>query len=276
MNNSDRPPRRRRRSLPIFLTIVAVFTIVVAIASKLTGVPVFEQFRERAKRIAERHLPVEDTATAARRKLSLRLREAGLILGSPIFIRIFKEEAELEVWVKSGETYSKLHSYPICKHSGFLGPKLKEGDKQAPEGFYAVTRKQLNPGSRHYRAFNIGFPNEYDRAHGRTGTYLMVHGGCTSIGCYAMTDAGIAEIYRLVEQALLTGQKRVPVHIFPFRMSRSKLSKYPTGRWTPYWENLKQGYDLFEQSGLPPVVGTCNKRYVFNGEAQNCTPILGW
>ncbi len=200
--------RRKRRLIPIPVRILAVFALLFFIVSTITGVPVFEEFRERARRVVERNLPVETTAAVARRKLDGRLTAANLSLGSETFVRIFKQEAVLEVWMKGAEGFRRLHTYPICKHSGFLGPKLKEGDKQAPEGFYAVTAKQLNPGSRHYRAFNLGFPNEYDRAHGRTGSALMVHGGCSSVGCYAMTDLGVAEIYRVVEKALARGQKK--------------------------------------------------------------------
>jgi len=244
--------------------------------SALTGVPVFKEMQERARRVVERTIPVESIEKRAAKALERRLAEARLTLGNPVFVRIFKQEAKLELWVQDDEQYRLLHTYPICKFSGFLGPKLKEGDRQSPEGFYAVTAKQLNPGSRHYRAFNIGFPNEYDRAHGRTGSALMVHGGCTSIGCYAMTDAGVAEIYRLVEAALQAGQDKDPVHIFPFRMSQKKLAKHRGDRWTPFWRNLKRGHDLFEKTKVPPTARVCDKRYAFEGETLNCRAIAGW
>ena len=252
--------------------------IAVAIWTSLshTGLLVIQTTKERLERLANRALPIEKIGTKAARQLRLRLDETGLTLGSAAFIRIFKQEAELEVWLKAGEKFQLLHTYPICKHSGFLGPKLKEGDKQAPEGFYSVTKKQLNPGSRHYRAFNIGFPNEYDRAHGRTGSALMVHGGCTSIGCYAMTDEGVAEIYETVESALDNGQQRVSVHIFPFRMTGANMSTAPKGRWTPFWQNIKLGYDQFETSHLPPSVSVCDKRYAFDHEVAGCQAIAGW
>lgn len=244
------------------------------IASLITGVPLFEEFRERSRRVVERNLPVESVAVRASKALSEKLNKANLTLGSAAFIRIFKQEALLEVWVKNADKFDLLHTYPICKFSGFLGPKLKEGDKQAPEGFYAVTKKQLNPGSRHYRAFNLGFPNEYDRALGRTGSALMVHGGCTSVGCYAMRDLAVAEIYKVVEKALFNGQRKVPVHVFPFRMTTANMSKAPAGKWVPFWQNIKTGHDLFEANGVPPKVGVCNKRYAFN--KSTCQPIAGW
>ena len=268
--------RRKRRLIPIPVRILAVFALLFFIVSTITGVPVFEEFRERARRVVERNLPVETTAAVARRKLDGRLTAANLSLGSETFVRIFKQEAVLEVWMKGAEGFRRLHTYPICKHSGFLGPKLKEGDKQAPEGFYAVTAKQLNPGSRHYRAFNLGFPNEYDRAHGRTGSALMVHGGCSSVGCYAMTDLGVAEIYRVVEKALARGQKKVPVHVFPFRMNVENMSNAPVGLWNPFWEQLKVGYDYFEQRREVPKIGVCEKKYVIGGDASGCQAIAGW
>ena len=266
--------RRNRWRVPLFI-FGGGFAMMFA-ASYVTGIPVFHEIRERAQRMVERTLPVESVAERSRKSLDAKLRSANLELGSDVFVRIYKQEAQLEIWMRDGEKFNRLHSYPICKHSGFLGPKLKEGDRQAPEGFYAVTKKQLNPGSRHYRAFNLGFPNEYDRAHGRTGSALMVHGGCTSIGCYAMTDLGVGEIYRVVEKALNNGQKKVPVHVFPFRMTKENLTKASAGKWQPFWENIKVGHDLFEKNGVPPKVGVCGKRYAFGNQAGNCRAIAGW
>ena len=112
--------------------------------------------------------------------------------------------------------FERFATYPICRWSGRLGPKFREGDRQAPEGFYTVDAEQLNPNSRMHRSFNLGFPNAYDQAHGRTGSFLMVHGGCASIGCYAVTDPAVDEIWRMVTAALEQGQAR-----FPFMSSRS-------------------------------------------------------
>ena len=260
----------------------AVFGFIIAVAGGALFSSIYEdglymrEATERGRRAIDRVLPVEPLDQRAKRSLQYRLDRANLTFGAPLFIRIFKQEAELEVWVKDRASYKLLHTYPICRFSGFLGPKLKEGDKQAPEGFYAVTAKQLLPTSRHYRAFNLAFPNEYDRAHGRTGSFLMVHGGCTSIGCYAMTDFGIAEIYQLVEKALVSGQKSVPVHAFPFRMTPENMDKYPTHRWSPFWQQLKVGYDLFQDDRIPPVPKVCNKRYVFGGNGSGCKAIAGW
>jgi murein L,D-transpeptidase YafK len=112
-------------------------------------------------------------------------------------------------------------------------------------------------------SFNLGFPNAYDRSHGRTGSFLMVHGGCTSIGCYAVTDRIVDEIWLFVTKALDNGQTRIPVHAFPFRMTDYNLRIRKGSRWSDFWAELRQGYDLFEKDGIPPVVSVCNGRYAF-------------
>ncbi len=198
-------------------------------------------------------------------KIEKEITAAKLEPGSPGFIRIFKEEARLELWMRDTETgkYRLYKTYPICKYSGKLGPKLQEGDMQSPEGFYDVSEEWLWPASDYHLAMNIGFPNTYDQAHGRTGTLLMVHGGCESEGCYAMTDPNIEEIYLLVEQSLKNGQKAVPVHIFPFRMTNENMSEHSYSRWMPFWKNLKQGYDAFERTRIPPTVHVKNDLYAF-------------
>ena len=144
-----------------------------------------------------------------------------------------------------------------------LGPKLREGDRQAPEGFYTVAAEQLNPNSRMHRSFNLGFPNAFDQAHGRNGSFLMVHGGCASIGCFAVTDPAVDEIWRMVTAALDQGQARFPVHVFPFRMTDSALSARRGSRWESFWADLKKGYDLFVPGRIPPAVSVCKGRYVF-------------
>src|SRR3954466_2753235 len=131
-------------------------------------------------------------------KLVADMAAKDMDLNSPILVRLFKTEAELEVWkqTRSGQ-FALLKTYPICRWSGDLGPKVREGDRQAPEGFYSITPGQMNPQSAYYPSFNIGYPNAFDKALGRTGSQLMVHGDCSSRGCYAMTDEQIAEIYSL-------------------------------------------------------------------------------
>ncbi|MDA4846010.1 L,D-transpeptidase family protein [Hoeflea poritis] len=198
-------------------------------------------------------------------ELESRLAEQGLHFGAPIFIRIFKASSELELWVQDGAQYSLFKTYPICSYSGGLGPKLMEGDRQSPEGFYSVSARQLNPNSSYHLSFNLGFPNRYDRAHGRTGSFLMVHGKCVSIGCYAMTDGGIEEIYLIAEAALSGGQSAFDVHVFPFRMTEEALTDYAGSQWISFWQNLKEGHDLFEATRVPPTTGVVDGRYAFNG-----------
>jgi murein L,D-transpeptidase YafK len=196
-------------------------------------------------------------------RIDQRLASHGVDMGVPVYIRIFKLEHELEIWVQKDGRFVHFATYPICLWSGRLGPKLKEGDRQAPEGFYTVDSEQLNPNSRMHRSFSLGFPNLFDQAHGRTGSFLMVHGGCASIGCYAVTDPAVDEIWRLVTAALDKGQPRFAVHAFPFRMTERNVGLRQGSQWDGFWADLKKGYDLFEQSHIPPVVSVCNRRYVF-------------
>lgn len=193
------------------------------------------------------------------------LKERNLRIEQPLFIRIFKEESELEVW-KLGDDGRYLHfrTYPICTWSGALGPKLVEGDKQSPEGFYVVPRERMNPHSKYHLAFNLGFPNEYDRSHGRTGTALMVHGKCTSAGCYAITDPYIEEVYALAREAFIGGQDTIPVHVFPFRMTQANLARHAASSNMPFWSMLKPGYEAFERTRVVPTIAVCGRRYVVN------------
>ena len=189
---------------------------------------------------------------------------------SPILVRLFKEEAELEVWKQTRDgRYALLKTYPICRWSGELGPKIKEGDRQAPEGFYTITPGQMNPLSNYYLAFNMGYPNAFDRAHGRTGSQLMVHGDCSSRGCYAMTDEQIGEIYALAREAFFGGQQAFQVQAYPFRMTPKNMARHRTNPHMPFWKMLKRGYDHFEVTHLEPKVNVCEKRYVFNAEAPS-------
>jgi len=193
------------------------------------------------------------------------LAEKGMTEQQPILVRIFKAESELEVWkAKDDDRFYLFKSYPICSYSGGLGPKLEQGDRQSPEGFYLVSQEQLNPRSKYYLAFNMGFPNTYDRAYGRTGANLMVHGDCTSSGCYAMTDAVIEEIFILAREALQAGQPAFQVQAFPFRMTPANMTAHKDDKWYDFWKNLKEGYDYFEISRLPPKVAVCEKRYLVN------------
>lgn len=196
-------------------------------------------------------------------KLIKEMKKKGATLGDPVFIRVFKKEKQLEVWLRQGLTYILFKSYSICHHSGKLGPKIREGDKQSPEGFYTVAAKQLNPNSSYHLSFNLGFPNEYDRSYRRTGSLLMIHGRCSSVGCFAMADFRMDEIYAIVESAIISGQHQVPVHIFPFKMTWANMTAHQDSKWIHFWENLKEGYDYFEGHHSPPLVTVRDRRYQF-------------
>ena len=201
---------------------------------------------------------------------------------TPILVRIFKQESELEVWkVTSEGNYALLKTYPICRWSGELGPKVGTGDRQAPEGFYTITPGQMNPNSSYYLAFNLGFPNAYDKSYGRTGDFLMVHGDCSSSGCYAMTDDQISEIFSLARESFAGGQRAFQVQAYPFRMTAKNLARYRNNPNMAFWRNLKQGSDHFEVTKQEPKVSVCNRTYVFDATpapgrafdaAQACPP----
>ncbi len=191
--------------------------------------------------------------------------EAYKHLGDKVFIRIFKEESELELWSQevNSQEFRLLHTFDICKWSGKLGPKKQEGDGQSPEGFYDVSIDRLNPYSSYHLSFNIGFPNKYDQLLGYTGSYLMIHGDCVSIGCYAMGNSNIEIIYDFVEESLQANEESVSVHIFPFRMEEENLKKYQKHEAYEFWQNLKIGYDLFEEDNIPPQISICDNKHCF-------------
>lgn len=198
-------------------------------------------------------------------QLISQMKTKGMTPSSPIMVRIFKEEGKLEVWKqKTSGRYDMLAAYDICKWSGKLGPKFIEGDRQAPEGFYTVTPGQMNPNSSYYLSFNMGFPNAYDQVNGRTGQHLMVHGACSSSGCYSMTDAQVGQIYALAREAFKGGQTAFQIQAFPFRMTAANMARYRKDPNYDFWKMLKEGYDHFEITKVPPKVDVCEKRYVFN------------
>jgi murein L,D-transpeptidase YafK len=198
-------------------------------------------------------------------KLVAEIQKKDMDLQSPILIRLFKQEAELEVWkqTRSGE-FALLETYPICRWSGDLGPKIREGDRQAPEGFYSITPAQMNPQSAYYLSFNMGYPNAFDKALGRTGSQLMVHGDCSSRGCYAMTDEQISDIYALGRESFFGGQRAFQVQAYPFRMTPVNMARHRNNPNMPFWKMIKVGYDHFEVTHREPKVDFCEKKYVFD------------
>ncbi len=198
-------------------------------------------------------------------KLQAEIEAKHMDTNSPILARLFKEESEMEIWKQNRDgEYALLKTYPICRWSGDLGPKVKEGDRQAPEGFYTITPGQMNPNSNYYLAFNTGYPNAFDRAWGRTGSELMVHGDCSSRGCYAMTDEQIQEIYALARESFFGGQKEFQFEAFPFRMTALNMARHRNNPNFAFWKELKEGYDNFEATHREPKVAVCEKRYVFD------------
>ncbi|KIQ04125.1 ErfK/YbiS/YcfS/YnhG family protein [Agrobacterium tumefaciens] len=188
---------------------------------------------------------------------------------APIMIRIVKEESKLEIWkARRDNRFEVIASYDICAWSGKLGPKVKEGDRQAPEGFYNLTPGHLNPNSNYYLAINTGFPNRYDQANGRNGTNLMIHGACSSSGCYSMTDAQVLEIYGFARDAFKGGQKTVQLQALPFRMTAENMARHRKSEHYEFWKMLKVGYDNFEVTKRPPEVNVCEKKYVFNQQVE--------
>ena len=201
--------------------------------------------------------PINSSTVAA-------IERIGSAPGRGTMIRIFKESSELELWKETATgTYKLFKTYEICAWSGVLGPKVKEGDRQSPEGFYNITPALLNPNSNYYLSFDTGFPNKFDRAHGRTGSDLMIHGDCSSRGCYSMTDEAIAEIYAIVRESFEGGNATVQLQIFPFRMTPANIARHADNPNMTFWRSIKEGYDRFEIAHVPPSWDVCEKRYVF-------------
>lgn len=216
---------------------------------------------------------LEDIAPKAERQLPEKLvrsmKARGMTTTSPIMVRIFKEEGVLEIWKqKDTGRYDQVASYKICKWSGKLGPKYTEGDRQAPEGYYDIGPAQMNPNSSYYLSFNVGYPNAYDRAHGHTGSNLMVHGACSSSGCYSMSDEQVAQIYAFARDAFAGGQQSFQLAAYPFRMTAENMARYRNDPNYDFWKMMKTGYDYFELTKTPPKVDVCEGRYVFNQVAE--------
>ncbi len=232
----------------------------LAIASVFAGLTACQASLEDIAPKAETPLP---------EKIVMSMKAKGMTRSSPIMIRIFKEEGRLEVWKqKDTGRYGMIAGYDICKWSGKLGPKFREGDRQAPEGFYHVSPAQMNPKSSYYLAFNMGYPNAFDRSHGRTGAHLMIHGACSSAGCYSMTDEQVSEIYAFARDAFRGGQKAFQVQAYPFRMTAENMARYRGDSNFRFWQMLKEGHDHFEITKAPPKVNVCDRRYIFNRIAE--------
>ncbi len=197
-------------------------------------------------------------------KLNRELPILGLSVGDEVFIRTFKKEKRLELWIRpeAQQQFILFRTYPICYYSGRLGPKLRQGDKVTPEGFYRITKKDLNPYSRFHLSIDIGYPNKYDRQFSRTGSMIKIHGACDAVGCFAMSNLQIEEIYYLAQQALINGQDKISVHSFPFHLTDENLAQYQDSKWYDFWQQLQVGYRLFNETKIPPVIDVENKHYI--------------
>jgi murein L,D-transpeptidase YafK len=203
------------------------------------------------------------------RQMLALMETKGVTPSSPTLIRGFKKESEFEVWkMRPDGTYVLLKTFPICRWSGQLGPKRHEGDRQSPEGFYSITPAMMNPESHYYLSLNVGYPNAYDRAHGATGGSVMVHGICSSAGCFAMTDAQIADIYALARESFAGGQRAIQMQSYPFHMDARNLAKYRLDPNMPFWKELKKGDDHFEATKHDVSYAICGKHYMFGAQAQ--------
>ena len=253
-------------------TVVRALVMTAAFAAALTPVTSLgESSNQLPPPRATKELPARATKELPPALLSL-LRQKKMPKHSPILVRIFKEEAELEVW-KQDTTgrFEILKTFPICRWSGDLGPKFYEGDRQAPEGFYTITPELMNPNSSFYLAINMGFPNSFDKANDRDGTFLMIHGDCASSGCYAMTDEQISEIYSLARNSL-AGRPSFQIQAYPFRLTPANLARHRTHPQLAFWKMLKTGNDHFEATRLEPKVDVCNRLYVFDAQPPPNSP----
>ena len=204
----------------------------------------------------------EHLMVQTRQKIEQELRQKGFAVGQPIYVRIFKLPGTLELWMNKGKGYDLFKTYQICNYSSFPGPKVNQGDWQSPEGFYSVSAGQMKPNSQYHLAFDIGYPNTFDTAQNRSGSLIMVHGDCSSVGCFAMGDHRIEEIYMLAHAALMKGQERFSVHIFPFPLTAQNLKKFAVSPWIQFWKRLEPGFTAFEQSKQVPEVIVENGEYV--------------
>jgi len=231
----------------------------IALAASLTLALAACQGENRSTR----HLVPIPSATMA------LMASKGMSQTDPILMRAYKKESEIEVWKRGSDgRYALLKTYPMCRWSGQLGPKTREGDRQAPEGFYTITPAQMNPNSSFHLSFDLGYPNAYDRAHGRTGAHLMVHGSCSSSGCFAMTDEAISEVYAIAREAFASGQRSFQFQSYPFRMTAENLARHRLDPNIAFWRNLKEGSDYFELAKQEPQVSVASGRYAFSGDAS--------
>ena len=229
--------------------------------------------------LPERKLTTADFFQREEKVVRLRgkMRAKGVRYGAPVHLIAYKQEGVMEVWVEgANKRYKRFASYPICTFSGGVGPKLREGDSQTPEGFYEILPKMMNPWSSYHLGINLGFPNHYDRSYGRTGSLIAIHGGCASIGCFAMGNSAIEEIYLVVEQAFLQGAERATIASYPFRPTPAKLRAVRGHKWEGFWTNIFQSHSHFETLKRPPYYGVLAGTYLFTPYRQGTNTTRGY
>jgi murein L,D-transpeptidase YafK len=242
--------RRNRKIIIITALFLLIFFII---SSKLS----FEKVMDGGEKIIDTVSMRDNNERPGEKNADKSIK-----IGNPLYIRLFKEEKKLEMWIKDNSgSYSLYKEFDICTFSGGLGPKKMEGDKKSPEGFYYTKKEFLNPNSSYHLSFNIGYPNEYDKSRGYTGSLIMIHGDCKSIGCYAMTNEYIEEIYEVVEKTLNNGNEKINVDVFPFKMTEKNMKKHKNSEYYSFWKELKPGYDYFEENRIPPKIIVENKTY---------------
>jgi murein L,D-transpeptidase YafK len=253
-------------------TVVRALVLATALATALTPVWCFGEDVNPLPAKAISPLPAKATKELPRELLSL-IRQKRMPKLSAILMRVFKEEAELEVWKQDATgRFQLLKIFPICRWSGDIGPKEHEGDRQTPEGFYTITPELMNPNSNYYLAINTGFPNAFDKANARDGSFLMIHGDCSSSGCYSMTDEQMGEIYSLARDSFLGGHPTFQIQAYPFRLTAANLARHRTSPHLAFWQMLKTGNDHFEATHLEPKVDVCDRHYVFDAQPRPNSP----
>ena len=273
------PTPTRRSFLPAARTAARAEAVpVLGSGSGLVGDP----FRE--DQLAHRR--VADAQFRAKFDLKALFAERGLTYPPrDIYFRLFKQEQVLEVWVRDApmaETYTLLREYPICAIPGRLGPKTRIDDFQAPEGFYYI--EGFNPESDYHLSLRLNYPNPADQIIGVADSWggdIYIHGGCSTVGCFPMTDEAMAELYWLAVEARAAGQAVIPVHVFPARMNDASMNFLRRTferdeRLVAFWENLREGYTWFEtRRQLPAITVSPTGRYLFAASATPEQPSAG-
>lgn len=260
MSDAGKKPRGRT-AFSKFVVAVALLAVFFVQRHRLVewarGLSILPGGVDRAEAAAARVTPL----------LKAELESMDLKLGDPVFLRVFKDEQVLEVWMQPGRGKDFVHykTYLLCQPAGPAGPRVNGRDLQLPEGFYGVTLHSLRPWHRHYLAFEIGYPNAADRHQRRPNRTVLVQGDCVGSGSLALSNPNIEELYTLVAAALEAGQESICVNLFPFRLTDSRMNQELASQalWLEFWGNLKEGYDYFEIVRRPPSPSVKAGRYGF-------------